>query len=243
MNNNFLPSVIDILTEVSVTQKNVISRTAEVIKESIVGGGVIHAFGSGHSHMMVEELFYRAGGLVAVNPIFDPNLMLHKGGLRSTGYERRSGYAEKIMKDVETQPGEPIIIVSHSGINTLPVEMAEFSKRRQLNVIAITSPKISNQLSSRAKSGNRLLDVADIVIDNCIKDSELAIKYDSNGSRVGAFSTIVNSFIIQSIVIAVADKFVGDKKVPPIFMSSNLPGGDEWNKKLISEFKSRVDLL
>jgi uncharacterized phosphosugar-binding protein len=239
----FLPSVTALLERVENTQIHTISESANVIKNGIENGGVLHAFSSGHSHMMVEELFYRAGGLVPVNPIFDPNTMLHHGALRSTNFERVSGYAEVLLSSVETRPGEPILIVSHSGINPVPVEMAIEAKKRKMKVIAITSNTISSQLDSRVPSGERLMDVADQVIDNCIEVSEMAIEYDEFGRRVGAFSTIVSAYIIQRLVIEVARKYIEENKKPPVFNSANLPGGDEWNLTLINQYKDRVKLL
>lgn len=239
----FSRSVISIIEEINATQEPAIKQAGSVIKNSIEAGGVLHAFSAGHSHMMVEELFYRAGGLVPVNPIFDPNTMLHYGGRRSTGFERLPGYAKTILDAVETRPGEPIIVVSHSGINVLPVELALLAGERGLQVIAITSKTISSQLESRVPSKEHLYDAAQIVIDNCIRENEMAVVYDEEKHRVGAYSTVITAYIIQKLVIEVAYQFVQDGEKPPIFLSANLPGGDEWNAALINKYNARVRLL
>ncbi len=239
----FYRSVISTLEEINETQEKAIQDAGSIIKKSIEAGGVLHAFASGHSHMMVEELFYRAGGLVPVNPIFDPNTMLQYGAKRSTGFERISGYAKAVLDPVETRQGEPIIIVSHSGINALPVEMALLAVERDMQVIAITSKTISSSLESRVSNGMHLYEVAHFVIDNCIHENEMVVPYDEDGHRVGAYSTIVTAFIIQKLVIEIADQFLRDGKTPPVFSSANIPGGDDWNSNLINTYKDRIKLL
>lgn len=239
----FFHSVVSTLEEINETQEKAIQEAGSIIKNSIEAGGVLHAFAAGHSHMMVEELFYRAGGLVPVNPIFDPNTMLQYGAKRSTGFERVSGYAKAVLDPVETKPGEPIIIVSHSGINALPIEVALLAGERGMKVIAVTSITVSSQLKSRVSSGKHLFEAAHLVIDNCIHENEMAIPYDEDGHRVGAYSTIINAFIIQKLVIEVADQLVQDGRTPPIFSSANLPGGDDWNSTLINRYKDHIKLF
>ena len=235
--------VVDLLTRIESTQANALSEAARLIEQALDEGGVLHAFSTGHSHMMVEEMFYRAGGLAPVNPIFDPGTMLHQGALRSTGFERLSGYAAVLLQDVETRPGEPIVIVSNSGGNPVPVEMAMLAKQRGLKVIAITSKSISSHLKSRFPSGEKLMDVADILIDNCIEDSDAAIEIDDSGQRAGGLSSIAGIYIVQRLILEVIAEFLKENKLPPIFASANVPGGDQSNLRLINRYKSRVRAL
>jgi uncharacterized phosphosugar-binding protein len=232
--------VVSLLERIERTQAAPLAEAARAIKRALDGGGVVHAFSTGHSHMMVEEMFYRAGGLVPVNAIFDPGTMLHQGASRSTRFERLSGYAEAVLHDVETRPGEPMVLISNSGINPVPVEMALLARARGLVVIAITSCSLSQQLEPRHSSGKRLLDLADIVLDNCIEGSDAAVEIPPSGMRVGALSSIAGIYLVQRLALSVIDEYLRAGELPPIFASSNVPGGDEWNQGLVEKYRGRI---
>ena len=235
--------VLDLLGKIQQTQAASIHQAALVITRALQAGGVLHVFSTGHSHMMVEEMFYRAGGLVPVNPLFDPGTMLHHGAVKSTQFERLPGYAAVVLNGTDPRAGEPLLIVSNSGINPVPVEMALLAKQRGLVPMAITSVSISNQSKPRSTSGQRLLEVADVVIDNCIQGNDAAVEIDKSGRRAGPLSTLAGAFIVQQVVLEVVAEYQKTNQVPPIFASANVPGGDEWNQQLISQYKDRIKLL
>lgn len=241
--NQYLDIVTQLLTRIEKTQISAFQEAAKWIKAAIDQGGVLHVFSTGHSHMMVEELFYRAGGLVPVNPIFDPATMLHENATKATLIERLPGYAEVILNSTDTRPGEVIVIISNSGINSVPVEMAQLSRKKGLKVIAITSVSISDHLNSRTAGGYKLKDVANLVIDNCIEESDAAVVIDEHGGRAGAVSTLASAFIAERIVLEVVQEFKKCDQVPPIFMSANIPGGDQHNKDMVEKYKKRVKTL
>jgi len=232
--------VVSLLERIERTQGQALAEAARAIKHALDEGGVLHAFSTGHSHMIVEEMFYRAGGLVPVNAILDPGTMLHQGASRSTRLERLTGYAEVILQGVETRPGEPIILISNSGINAVPIEMALLAKARGLVVIAITSRSISQQLEPRHPSGKRLLDIADVVLDNCIEESDAAVEIPRSGMRVGALSSIAGIYLVERLGLAVIDEYLRAGQTPPVFISANTPGGDEWNRELVDKYKGRI---
>jgi uncharacterized phosphosugar-binding protein len=232
--------VVKTITKIEETQESSIQQAGQLIKQAFQADGVLHVFSTGHSHMMVEEMFYRSGGLVPVDPVFDSGTMLHHGAVKSTQFERLPGYAQVIYSGIETQPGDPFIIISNSGVNSVPVEMAQIARADGMKVIAITSRNISQQLVSRTTSGKKLMDEADIVIDNCIIDSDASIKVGQSGLRVGAISTVLCAYIVQRIVLAVAYEYEKEGSNPPIFASANMPGGDAWNEPLVKKYKSRI---
>lgn len=238
--SRFSTIVIDLLNEIEETQRGKILEAGTIISDSLDNEGMLHVFSTGHSHMIVEELFYRAGGLVPVNPILDPALMLHEGAVKSTKIERLPGYAASVFDGICFKEGEPILIASNSGINSVPVEMALMAKEKKLKVIAITSVDISSSLQPRHLSGMKLMDIADVVIDNCIKGGDAVLEIPGTGQKVGAVSSIAGIYIAQKIVLNVINEFVKKGKKPPVYMSANIPGGDEHNAYLIEKYRDRI---
>jgi len=232
--------VFNLLKKIEMTQKHLILQSADIIYNSLAENGVLHVFSTGHSHIVIEELFYRCGGLVPVNPIFDPATMLHEGAVKSTRLEKLSGYAEAIFEGIDTREREPILIISNSGINVVPIEMAMLARERGMFVIAITSKDISGNLESRHSSGKKLLDIADLVIDNCVVSRDAAIFLDKTGQYFGPLSSLSSIYIVDRMVVEVVSKYIEAGQVPPVFKSANIPGGDEYNKELINRYKERI---
>ena len=214
---------------------------ANIIFDSIKDKGILHVFATGHSHMLAEEMFYRAGGLVAVDPVLRPFLMQHEGAISSTKFERLSGIAKIVFDGLEKRENDPFIVVSNSGINAVPVEFAELARANNHKVIVITSVESSKKLKARTVNNKHLYECADVVIDNHVPsgDGVVETKYGNSG----AVSSIICSYIAQSIVLEIIDLFIKNNITPPIYMSANLEGGDEHNKKIYDEYKNRVKSL
>ncbi len=238
---NYTAIVNNLINEILKEEKNNIKEASKIMYDAMKENKVVHIFATGHSHMFAEELFYRAGGLVQINPILEPFLMQHEGAVRSTQMERLSGVAEQIYNSIDKLPGEPFIIVSNSGINSVPIEMAQLAKKDNRKVICITSVNTSKDLKSRTKDNKHLYELGDVVIDNHtpIGDGALESKY----GRIGAVSTILNSYIAQSLVLNIIELYEKNNLTPPIYQSANTEGGDEHNKKIYEMFKNRVRSL
>lgn len=241
--NEYLNIIANTLTKVETTQREVINKVAEEMKRSIDEGGVIHIYCTGHSHMLMEEMFHRGGGLVPVNPIFDPATMLHEGVIKATKLERLEGYAEVVIAGQDIRKGEVILIASNSGINPVPIEMAMICKDKGLNVVGITSREISQRETSRHPTNLKLMDVANIVIDNCIEDSDASIEIKKTSQRIAPISTIVGVYIVNRLVIDVVNEYIKDDEVPPVFLTANIEGGDAFNKELINKYSQRIKAL
>ena len=186
-------------------------------------------------------MFYRSGGLVNVDPVLVPALMQHEGAIRSTKLERLSGLAKVIFDAVDKKDGEPFIIVSNSGINSVPVEMAQQAKENNHPVIVVTSLEASSKSKTRTVDGKKLYQCADVVIDNHVPIGDGVLEIDNN--LTGAVSSIIGSYIAQSIVLEVINLYKEHHQEPPIYKSANTPGGDEHNKKLYEHYKSRIKSL
>ncbi len=241
--NLYLTKLCDMLRSIEKDESAQLDKAAESSYASIKNGGLIHVFSTGHSHMIVEEMFYRTGGLIPINPILSDELMLHTGAITSTKMERVSGKAAEILKNEDLRRGDTIIISSNTGINTVPIEAALYAKEKGLTVIAVTSKKISETLTSRSPSGKRLFEVSDIVIDNhSPKGDGLLVIPDTNKITGGA-STFASLFIAQRIVLKIENLFLKNGEMPPILLSANLPGGDEYNEEAIKAYKDRIKAL
>lgn len=236
----YLNIIKSLLEDIEMSQKNNFIKAGHIIENSLNNEGVLHVYSTGHSHIMMEEMFYRTGGIVPVDPIFDPPTMLHQGVLKSTELERLTGYAKILFDHHDLRKGESIIICSNSGINAVPIEAAMIAKEKGLNVIVITSVNISSNSKSRHSSGKKLMDIADIVIDNCIKGSDASIKIEETNQYVAPVSTIAGAYIVNRIVIEVVNKYRDKNKIPPVFMTANVEGGYEFNENLIKKYKERI---
>ena len=239
--NEFEIKVKELLETVDKEESKNIKAAAEVIFSSMIKDKVLHIFATGHSHMFAEELFYRAGGLIQVNPILSPFLMQHEGAVSSTKYERLEGVAKIIYEGLDLKEGEVFIIVSNSGINAVPIEMAKIVKENKHPLIVITSMGSSKKLKSRVKDNSHLYDYADIIIDNHapLGDAIINTKY----GNIGSVSSIIGSYIAQKLVIEIVAMYEKNNLAPSIYQSANVQGGDEHNKKAFEEYKKRIRSL
>jgi uncharacterized phosphosugar-binding protein len=223
--------ISDVLDRIATTQQDSIQKAAKVIADHIASGGILYLLGSGHSLAVAMEAYNRAGGLAPVDVIHD----------RTFGRaERLEGYAETILKDYNIPAGGVVVIISNSGRNALPIEVALYCKERGITTIAITSLAHSKSVTSRHSSGKRLFEIADIVIDNCGIPGDAALDVEGVPGKVCPTSGIAGMFIIESIVAQVVENLARAGYSPPVFMSANVDGGDEHNMKLYEKYWHRI---
>jgi uncharacterized phosphosugar-binding protein len=191
-----------LLEELFVAEHASIERAAQLAAESIASGGVLHIFGTGHSHMIALEAFGRAGGLAAVNAIVDFALTPLSQG-RDGVLERLHGYADVLLETEDLRAGEVVVVVSNSGINAVPIEFALGCKQRGLHVVAVTSLTHSRSSPSRHASGRKLYEVADLVIDNHGPSGDAAISLTGD-IAVGPTSTVAGAAIVNALTARIA---------------------------------------
>lgn len=242
MTKQYFANIHRLLEEVLETQSHTIDRAVTAVADTLERGGMVYAFGTGHSHMLAEELFYRAGGLVKIYPILDEPLMLHRNASRSSQVERLSGYAATLL-DNGLAPTEKnlIFLFSNSGRNAVPVEMALEMKKRGVCTVCITNLTQSEKAASRHPSGMRLFEICDIVIDNRGADGDAAM--DIGPYRCGPTSTAIGAVILQAIVCGVVERLRQRGIEPEVFRSSNVDGGDEVNRLLIERYRREIPML
>lgn len=224
-----------LLDRIVETQHSRIGLAAQRIAASLMQGGVLHVFGSGHSAMVGKEVTQRAGGLVPISLIPDPS-----EGLA----ERVEGYG-KVLLDAYARkyglnPGEVILIVSTSGRNPVPIEIAMEARIRGLYTIAITSVEYSKVIPSRHTSGKRLFEVVDLVLDNCVPPGDAMVEVREIGQKAGPSSTIAGAFLANMLMLRVIEEICRCGGTPPILKSQNLDGADEHNQKLLLTYRGRL---
>ena len=221
------------------TQRPVLEAAAARIADALVAGRFLYAFGTGHSHMLAEEIFYRAGGLACAAAILDPPLMLHEGAAASSDREREPGYAARLLARYPLAAGDVLVVASNSGRNAVPVEMALAARERGLTVIALTSLAHSRAFPSRHPSGKRLFEVADLVLDNQGIPGDAGLELPGLPRRVGPTSSLTGILLLNALVVRAIELALDRGHCPDVYASSNadVPG---WNEALIARYRDRV---
>jgi uncharacterized phosphosugar-binding protein len=197
--------------------------------DCIVGGGLVHLFGSGHSVLPVQDMFPRYGAFPGFRPLMDMRLMwmniIGSGGAKGLLWlERREGYAPVLFENEPIRAGDIMVVFSHGGLNAAGIEVLQESKKRGLATVAITSMDNYRKRASTHSSGKKLPDVADYVIDNCIPAEDALVKIEGWKAPVAAGSTVSTVTIAMAIVAQVATELAARGHNPPVFVSPNVPG-------------------
>jgi uncharacterized phosphosugar-binding protein len=229
-----------ILEDIRTIQMPAIREAGRLVAASLAAGGIVHAFGSGHSHMIAEEAFFRAGGLAPVNPIFDARLQFLEGAIESTHAEREAGAARQILDRENLRPEDIAIVISNSGRNAVPVEMAEEIRSRGVKVIAITNVRQSQNCTPRTASGRRLCEVADLVIDNSTPPGDAVLELPGLPGRIGPSSTVASAAIVNSIMIEAALDMAHQGLPIPLLPSANTSDSDAELAALLKRYSTRI---
>lgn len=240
--NTYYTEISALLEKVSNEQMNNINEAASLIARSLEEDSLVHLFGGGHSHILAEEVFFRAGGLAPINPILDSISMLHEGAMKSSSVEKMHGIGEKILNNYDVNPGEVIIIISNSGVNPLPIDMAIAAKEKGLKIVTISSHAYL-QNPSRHDTGKHLSDYADVAIDNMVPLGDALVENKAIQTAMGPGSTVVGTFIINALMLSVSEALHENGYAVPVFRSSNDAGGSEHNAEFTAHYKKRVKHL
>lgn len=211
-----------------------LKKLAPLIGESVARGGVIHTFGSGHSEVIGREIIGRAGGLVCVSGLFDPT-----GGF----IENLVGYGTKIAERYDRAhgllAGETIIVISNSGKNSSPIEVALYAKQKGLTVVGLTCVDMSRTAATVHPGGKKLHEVADYVLDNFGLPGD-AITPVTAGVMAGPTSTLIGATLLNLLMLEVIDWLKAGGHNLPILRSQNMPNAIEYNRELGKKYKGRL---
>ncbi len=211
-----------------------IARLTPIIGESLARGGVLHTFGSGHSELIAREIIGRAGGLVCINGIIDP----------TAGFiENLVGYGTKLVERHDRQyqllPGETIIVISNSGKNASPLEVALYAKKKGLTVVGLTALAMSSTYATVHPDGKRLHEIADHVLDNGGVPGDAIVEV-RDGIMSGPTSTFIGCSLLNWLTLSVIE-WLRDRGHPvPILQSQNIPGAIEHNRAIAQSYKARL---
>ena len=245
------PVVSDFANEVSQRLERLSALAADggldaaigIMTRAIEAGAVIQAFGTGHSEAFAMEIAGRAGGLIPTNKITLRDLVLRGSlpvdALGGSSLERNPDIVANLWEISPIQPGDVFVIASNSGVNGSIVGLALLAKDEGHDVIAVTSLQHTAEVRPKHPSGLRLSEVADVVIDNLAPygDATLALP---GGVAVGSVSSITSAFIAQLLTIGVAERMRAGGHEPPLYLSANIPGGDEHNHALEQKYEGRI---
>ena len=239
----YLEVLDPIMARVRAQADGPVQDAAELIAQSIADDGVLQTFGSGHSEALAMELAGRAGGLVPSNRLALRDVVIHGGespDLLSDGIlERDPTVAQRVLDLAALRPADVFVIGSSSGVNGSVVELARLVKERGHALIAITSLDHTSQVESRHPSGAKLVDLADVVLDNGAPYGD-AVLDAPGGARVCAVSSITAALLAQLVTAEVVRR-LAERGLPlPVYLSANVPEGDEHNNALEAKYAGRI---
>ena len=233
--DRYLTHAIELIERLRTDEAANLTAASRLIAHTLIAQRTVHVFGTGHSHMLAEELFYRAGGLVNVRPLLFEGLMLHSSAPLSTSLERLPGLAEALLLDHPITAGDVLIVASNSGSNAVTSELVQRVMAAGIPVIALTSLTHATSPAARPTSLPKLHELATVVIDNggCVGDA--AVDITGIDMRVSATSTVVGAAILNSVMAEAIQLAVNEGVVPNIYESSNTSSGDATNHKFTSK--------
>lgn len=241
---DYVHALTPIMTAVTEQIDGPIQQAADLMAKALRANGVIQAFGSGHSEALAMEIAGRAGGLIATNRIALRDLVLLGGEsiqvLRGGELERDPSIARRLYDLAEPHPEDLFVIASNSGVNGSIVEFATVVKEKGHPLIAITSLQHTGGMDSRHPSGKKLIDFADVVLDNHAPYGDSVLDLPAGGGKVCAVSSITAALIAQMLVAEVLRRLADAGEAPPVYLSANIPGGDEHNHALEARYAGRI---
>src|SRR5947209_3899569 len=223
------------------SQREALDRAAAWCTDAIAADGLVHLFGCGHSRMLCEEMTPRQGCFVGWHTIVELGLTFHNlivgpNGLRqSLHLEKTLGYAEQILRNFAFGPHDVMIVISTSGIREVVIEMAEGARARGLKVVGVVSRAHCEQARPAHPSGKKLLDVADVVLDNGAPVGDCLLELEGAAHRTGPFSTLGGALVMNLLRCEVAQRLL-DRGIEPVFLPSHQVVGSQTVEEQLEYF-------
>ena len=243
MKISYFKKITEILEKVETEERENILKAAFEVYNATLKNKSIYIFGASHAGILTQESFYRAGGLININPIFAPEVSVERSPITLTSkMERLVGYGETIAESVGFKKDDLLIVHSVSGRNPVTIEMANTAKLKGATVIGITNLSYSQQVTSRHPSHKKMYELCDIVIDNHGEIGDACISLKGAPQKVAPTSTVVGAAILNSITSEAAKMLTSktNGEMVPVFASANMDHGDEFNKTLFAKYKKVI---
>lgn len=224
----YFAKVTQVLETIARESQPAIRKASEAVADAVEKGGLMVLFGSGHSALIARDGACRAGGLAPA---------IHVHDIADGDAERVEGLAAYFFKRYEFPPSSVLVIISNSGMNPVPIELAGIGRARGMKIVAITSLSHSKAVPSRHSGGKKLYELADIVIDTHGVPGDACVALPGSSLKSGATSTIAGSAIVQAITVQTAALLAERGMTPPVWVSANLPEGDAHNNALLERYR------
>ncbi|MGW7524881.1 SIS domain-containing protein [Streptomyces sp. NPDC054783] len=238
----FFDAAIGLLQRVREEEAEPIAAAGTLLADTVAAGGRLFAFGAGHSSLAAQDVVYRAGGLALMNLLAVPGVVgvdVIPATLGSA-LERVDGLASAVLGTSPLRSGDALVIISLSGRNALPVEMAQHARALGVKVIGVTSVAYAAQTTSRHASGTFLKDHCDIVLDSKIAVGDAELTLDTIPAPFAPASTVVTTALMQAVMATTAATLADRGIEPPLLRSGNVDGGHEWNGRVLREYGDRI---
>ena len=237
----YIQNIHLILDTVEKSQKDAIDKAAQMLADATLNGSNLFVFGSNHAGLLALEMYYRTGGMANINPIQAPGLGLDiKPPTLTSQMERLAGYGRIIMDAYPVQKGDVLILHSVSGRNHVSIDAALRAKELGARIIVLTNLNTTKAVSSRHPSRKNLYELADLVLDNCGCVGDASLLIAGVPQRVGPTSTAVGAVILNAIMVQAVEYVVELGGIPPVFVSANLDGGDDYNESVLKAYKNHI---
>ncbi len=241
---SYFEQIDHIIEKVRTTQAGNIMKAAEILADTTEKGGIIYGFGTGHSHLVCDDAFWRAATPANYCALLEPSASGNQEITKSYYVENTYGIGKMIVDYHRITPNDCMIIISNSGNNIAPVDAALRAKEKGIPVIAITAVEYSDYLKTKHKDGVKLKDVADVVLDNCSLIGDAAVDIEGFEMKVGSTSTIPNVYLQNAILTQMVEILVKRGFRPDVYYNGHLAFMDEncadHNDRLVDKYFYRI---
>ncbi len=234
MYETYLDIAADRIRKMKETQGEAITKAGALVAEAIMQGHMVFTFGSGHSQLLAQEIHGRAGGLYPVQAILDPM----KGKA-----EKLEGYGSILVEFAPYKAGDLLFVISNSGRNPEPIEVALHARARGVKVIVLTSMEHTLKIESRHSSGKKLYQLGDVVLDSMVPAGDASMSFEGLRPQAGALSTVLGAVILNAVMVESIQYMLDHGYEPPVLMSANLDGSEAFNAEVVSRFPNLPTLL
>ena len=240
----YFDAAIEALQSLAEKERANVEQAAGLLVDAIADGRSIFSFGASHSFMITEEMVYRTGGLMLVNPIYPHGMNLFVRPMTATSrLERLVGLGKVLLENSPAKAGDVLILASTSGRNAVVIDMAMAAQEQGIGTIGITALAYSQGVTSRHPTGKKLLDFCDVVIDNGAPYGDAAVAVPGFAEKVGPLSTLTSVAVVNALVSEVVARLVARGIEPPVFVSANVDAGDDYNARLLAQNRERIHYM